>query len=216
MPTHRTARAIIFDLDGTLADTFPLIVRAWNVALTPVTGKTYSDEEVIARFGIPDGQMIVRELAGRPAGEAVDAYHACYEREHAAIVRPFEGIESLLGELQRRRVPIGVMTGKGRRTADITLRQLGWDHTFAAVITGDDVAGQKPAPDGPLAAAKKLGAAPADCAFVGDSPADIGAGRSAGMISVAAAWHPVFVEALRALAPDLWAERPADVLKVLG
>src|SRR5688572_31550131 len=88
-------RAIIFDLDGTLADTFPLIVSAWNAAITPHTGKTYSDAEVIARFGIPDPQMIRRELA--PAGgaaceQAVEMYHAHYQRRHAQVVKPFAGI----------------------------------------------------------------------------------------------------------------------------
>src|SRR3954471_3522543 len=116
----RPVRAIIFDLDGTLADTFPMIVAAWNHAVSPHTGKTYSEDEVIARFGIPDPQMIRRELPGKAGDEADRAYHAAYEREHA-IVTKFAGVDEMLAELKRRGIKLAVMTGKGIRTAKITL-----------------------------------------------------------------------------------------------
>ena len=214
-------RAIIFDLDGTLADTFAMIVSAFNHAVTPHTGKKYSDAEVIARFGIPDSQMIRRELqklpgqqAGQAAGQAVEVYHAYYAAHHADV-KTFDGIDEMLSELRRRKVPMGVMTGKGRRSAAITLEALGWADTFGAVVTGEDVKQQKPQPDGPLEAARRLNVEPAACAFVGDSPADVGAGKAAGMLTVAAGWHPVYLEEVRQLDPDVWAETPADVLKLV-
>jgi pyrophosphatase PpaX len=213
----RTPRvnAIIFDLDGTLADTFPLIVAAWNAAVTPHTGITYSDADVIARFGIPDPFMIRRDLPG-DAGEQADAtYHAHYEREHATLVKPFAGVSEMLAELHRRRVPLGLMTGKGRRTARITVNALGWGDTFGAIVTGEDVKEQKPQPEGPLLAAKMLGVAAKECAFVGDSPADIGAGKAAGMLTVMAGWHPVYVDEVRKLEPDVWAESPRDLLRII-
>ena len=74
---------------------------------------------------------------------------------------------------------------------------------------------QKPQPDGPLAAAKMLGAEPAACAFVGDSPADIKAGKAAGMLTIAAGWHPVYLDKIRALAPDVWAQRPLDIVAIV-
>lgn len=209
-------RAIIFDLDGTLADTFPLIVAAWNAAVTPHTGVTYSDADVIGRFGIPDPQMIRRELAGDAGEQADEVYHACYLRRHREFVKPFSGVAEMLDELRRRDVQLAMMTGKGRRSARITLECLGWSNLFAAVITGEDVERQKPDPDGPLAAAAKLGVPPRECAFVGDSPADIGAGRNAGMVSVAAGWHEVYRDEIRAMRPDVWAQTPADVVKLIS
>jgi 2-phosphoglycolate phosphatase len=216
--TSRPVRAIIFDLDGTLADTFTMIVAAFNEAVSPHTGKSYSDAEVIARFGIPDSQMIRRELETLPqnAGDrAVEVYHAYYAQNHGGVTC-FDGIPQMLAELKKRGVPMGVMTGKGRRTADITLEALGLADTFAAVVTGEDVTRQKPDPAGPLEAARRLGVAPAACAFVGDSPADVGAGKAAGMITVAAGWHPVYVEEVRKLQPDVWAQTPADVLTIVS
>ena len=209
-------KAIIFDLDGTLADTFPLIVSAWNAAITPHTGKTYSDEEVISRFGIPDPQMIRRELAGAAGDQAVEVYHAHYQERHGEVVKPFEGVTEMLEELRRRRVPLGLMTGKGQRSAKITLESLGWSELFAAVVTGEDVERQKPDPDGPLAAAQMLKVEPASCAFVGDSPADIGAGKAAGMVAVAAGWHPVYLDEIRRMEPQVWASTPADVVRLVG
>jgi HAD superfamily hydrolase (TIGR01549 family) len=213
----RKIRAIIFDLDGTLADTFAMIVAAWNEAVSPLMHKTYSDAEVIARFGIPDAQMIRRELEHLPreaSDRAVEVYHAYYAQNHHGVTC-FAGIREMLAELCRRAVPLGVMTGKGRRSAGITLEALGLADTFAAVVTGDDVPRQKPDPAGPLEAARRLGVEPPACAFVGDSPADVGAGKAAGMITVAAGWHPVYVEEVRKLRPDVWAEIPADVVRLI-
>lgn len=214
---HR-CRAIVFDLDGTLADTFPLIVAAWNAAISPYTGITYSDADVISRFGIPDPQMIRRELAGdAAAGErAVEIYHEHYQRRHREFVKPFDGVTEMLDALRRRAIPLGLMTGKGRRTATITIDALGWTEVFLSAITGDDVKEQKPHPSGPLAVARALDVAASDCAFVGDSPADIGAGQAAGMITVAAGWHPVYRHEIRRMHPHVWAHTPADVVRLIG
>src|SRR4051794_28345146 len=105
MSSKRRISAVIFDLDGTLADTFPMIMAAFNAAVSPHTGKTYSDAEVISRFGIPDSQMIRRELPGAAGAAAVEVYHAHYEREHGKV-KKFEGAEELLAELKRLGVRI--------------------------------------------------------------------------------------------------------------
>ena len=88
-------------------------------------------------------------------------------------------------------------------------------HVFDSVVTGDDVAEQKPHPGGLLAVAKALGVPSRECAFIGDSPADIGAGKNAGMITVAAGWHPVYLDEIRGKKPDVWAEEPADVVRLI-
>jgi HAD superfamily hydrolase (TIGR01509 family) len=218
-PKHaRDIRAVIFDLDGTLADTFTLIVGAWNAGVGPITGKSYSEEEVISRFGIPDPQMIRREFGDDETlgPRADEAYHAFYEREHAALVKAFDGIDEMLSQLRALNVPLGLMTGKGRRSAGITVESLGWKDVFAAIVTGEDVKRQKPEPEGLLTVAARLNVPPSSCAFVGDSPADMGAGKSAGMIVVAAGWHPVYLDEIRSMRPDVWAEHPADVVRLIG
>jgi HAD superfamily hydrolase (TIGR01509 family) len=191
-----------------------MIVSAWNAAVSPHTGKTYTDAEVISRFGIPDPQMIRKELPGAAGEDADKVYHAYYEAHHG-IVELFPGIREVLDELKQRGIPMGVMTGKGHRTAKITIAALGLAGVFGSVITGEDVTHQKPDPEGPLLAAKQLNVAANECAFVGDSPADIPAGKAAGMLTVAAGWHSVYLDEIRALKPDVWANAPADLLRLV-
>ena len=108
------------------------------------------------------------------------------------------------------------MTGKGRETTNVTLSELGWQALFQSVITGDESPRPKPAPDGVLMAATQLGVSPADCIFVGDAPADIQAGKSAGMTTVWASWHPVYREQITKLEPDIIADSPRDVTNLLS
>ncbi len=166
MSLARSIRAVIFDLDGTLADTFPLIVKAWNAGVGPETGLVYSDAEVIARFGIPDPQMIRRELKGG-AGERADAaYHAAYAREHS-IVKAFDGVDDMLAELNRRKVPTGLMTGKGKQAVITLEAAFGWSKAFGSVITGKDVKVQSPIRRELFAVAQSLGVEPAACMIRG-------------------------------------------------
>lgn len=207
-------KTVIFDLDGTLADTFPLIVASWNAAVREPLGRSYSADEVVARFGVPDAAMLRRELPESAWAQAIEAYHAHYEAAHD-MVTPFAGATELLRALDERGLKMGIMTGKGRRTADITLRALGWTCLFGSVVTGEDVGPQKPAPDGILLVMRELGAQPTECVYIGDSPADIEAGRAAGLPTIAAAWHSYYQERLRASQPNYWAETPAEVLSIL-
>jgi pyrophosphatase PpaX len=206
--------AVIFDLDGTLADTFGMIVAAFNAAVGPFTGQAYSPDEVIARFGDPEPAMIRADLPNDWQA-ASDAYYRFY-REHHHMVRPFEGVPEMLAELKRRGMPMGVVTGKSRRSAEITLEELGWKDLFAAVVTGDEMTKQKPDPQGVIMAARKLGANQNACVMVGDSPADIGAGKAAGMTAIVAAWHAVYLAKLKTVGADHWAQTPADVIRIVS
>lgn len=212
----RRIEAVIFDLDGTLADTLGLIVSAWNAAMRESLGRDYTPEEVYARFGPPEWQMITRELAGRPVDPraALDRFHAFYGAMHH-VVTPFDGVPEMLDAVARAGLPMGVMTGKGRATLNITLSRLGWMDAFESTVSGDETDKPKPDPEGVLKVARALGVPPERCAFVGDSPADMRAGRSAGMITVAALWHTIYGDRTLDEKPDHAAATPADVLTAL-
>src|SRR4051812_23336594 len=171
-------RAAIFDLDGTLADTFDLVISAYSTACEDYLGRKLTREEVISRFGPTEVGMLRKELPAALHERAIAQFRQCYRNDHRRMVRVFEGIPQMLEALQARKIPMGIMTGKGRDTADITLAELGWTNLFASVITGDEAPKPKPAPDGILIAAAQIGVPPADCIFVGDAPADIQAGKA--------------------------------------
>ena len=205
-------RAVIFDFDGTLLDTFPAISVAFNAALSPIFNRTYSDAEVISHFGPPDEGMIAGMLINHSREEydaAIERYFAAFEEADKPI-EAFDGIVDLLDELIERQIPLGIMTGKGRRAAEITIQRLGWHSRFGTIITGDD-ADAKPAPDGPLLAAFELNIAPQNCVYIGDSPADVSAATAAGMKSVVAGWHGFFREKLLEMPYDFWANSPAEL-----
>lgn len=209
----QSIQAVIFDFDGTLADTIPAIHSAFNAALEPILGRSFTRDEVIDRFGPHDQGMLQAELGEGYEGfnQVVDNYFEAYTKAHTGAVA-FEGISELLKVLDTRGYRLACMTGKSRRAADISLEYLGWTDRFEVVVAGEEVEKPKPAPDGPLRAAELLGVAPEHCAYVGDSPADLGASRAAGMIGIVAGWHTYFEAQLRGMNPEKWADTPTDVL----
>jgi HAD superfamily hydrolase (TIGR01509 family) len=214
MCAAKNIKGIIFDLDGTLCDTFPVIIEAFNAAVAPIKGRTYTGQQVIALFGDPEPVMIRREVGDRWE-EACEVYYEHYQREHHQIA-PFDGVSEMLAELKGMGVPMGVVTGKSRRSCDITLREMGWADCFRSIVTGSEMTRQKPDPEGVLTAARQMGVDRASCIMVGDSPADIGAAKAAGIAAVVAGWHSVYLHELTKLEPEFWAGTPEDVVKLIG
>lgn len=116
---------LIFDLDGTLADTLPLIYESFNDAFEPVTGRTMTPEEIRGLFGPPDNHVIRKVLEPEHQQAAIDRYVATYERRHRDLVELFDGMDQLLADLHAQGVKLAVVTGKSRNTALMTLEILG-------------------------------------------------------------------------------------------
>ena len=201
----RAIDAVVFDLDGTLADTFGLLLAAFDEATRPHRGGPLTRAEMVAHFGPGAGteEAIVRALAGvatgAPPDGCFDAFYRVYVARHGELVRLFPGIRQALEAARERGCALGLVTGKGRRTAEITLRELGIAAFFGAIATGDDAPAPKPDPRGLLAVLAQLGVPPGRALFLGDSIADIGAGRAAGTRVAAVLWNepgdPALVEA---------------------
>jgi phosphoglycolate phosphatase/pyrophosphatase PpaX len=204
-------KAAIFDFDGTLVDTFALIATSYAAACREYLGRDLTEQEVIARFGATELNMLRKDIPPPLIDRAIEIFQRCYRENHAKLVRVFDGIPQMLADLRAKNIPLGVMTGKGRDTADVTISKLGWGQMFQSVITGDECPNPKPAPDGVLMVAQELGVPPPDCIFVGDAPADIQAGKAAGMKTVWASWHPVYRKQIEKLGPDFVAGSPKDV-----
>jgi pyrophosphatase PpaX len=218
LATPRQFSAVIFDLDGTLLDTFPAIVKAWNAAFVPLVGSEAPADEVVSHFGLPDERMITRafpaNLNDEERNAAFERYFVAYQAAHSEI-QPFAGVQELLRDLQTAQIPIGLMTGKGRRSLEITLDFFGWRSFFGNGVSGDDVEEQKPNSEGVLKVAQSLGVEAHRCAYIGDSPADIGAAQNSGMFSVVAGWHPYYTEQLRPMKPDFWPETTQELREFL-
>lgn len=176
---------IIWDLDGTLANTLPVCIAAFRRVFARYLGRRYSDEEIVALFGASEEGMIRQVMPDRwRKGER--AYLIEYERLHDERARPFPGIIAALGSLRERGVRLAIVTGKGRGSADISIRRLGLAPYFDRVEVGSPVGPIKP--QGMRAVLTAWSAAPEECAYVGDTPYDMEAAAEVGLMGLGAAW----------------------------
>ena len=190
---------MIFDLDGTLTDTFRVCFIAFREALQTSTGQTFTDEDIMARFGPSEEGMLQRWVPDRWEA-CLQRYLTVYAREHRRIARTFPGIQTALDALRNRGVPLAVVTGKGPQSAAISLTQLGLTPYFDCVETGSPEGSVKPRCLRKVLA--HWGIAPSGVAYLGDVTSDIEASRAVGLLPLAAAWEERSDSAaLRALKP---------------
>jgi len=204
---------VLFDLDGTLVDSFALIVEAFRHACRTVLGREATREEVLAHWGKP-----LRARFAPLGPDRVELLLQAYTRYYTANlhrVRPFPRVPEMLAELRRRGIRIGVVTSKRGSTTEDTLQGAGLRPLVDAVTTADDVRDPKPAPDPILLALHRFRALPKDAWMVGDGPFDVEAGRAAGVRTIAALWGTREQDALLASRPDYAAETPDDVVRVV-
>lgn len=178
-------RAVLFDLDGTLANTLPLCIEAFRLALEPTTGRSLSEAEIIATFG-PSEEGTIQALAPDHYQESLAAYLRHYERLHAQYPAPFEGIAALLQALRDRGIRLGLVTGKGAESTRLSLRQLGLEAAFDVLETGSPVGPRKVEALRAILSSWEL--FPQEAVYIGDAPSDITASRAVGVPVVAAAW----------------------------
>jgi phosphoglycolate phosphatase len=212
--------AVLFDLDGTLADTAPDLARALNSvraadglpALPPISLR-------------PVASMGARGLLGTGFGitpedprfvELRDRFLDFYQRDICVETALFPGMEQVLQEIERRSIPWGIVTNKAERFTGPLVEALQLQRRAACVVSGDTTARSKPAPDSLLYASKALGVAPADCLYVGDDERDVLAARAAGMKVIAAEYGYLSGGNPRAWGADAVIKQPLELLQYLG
>ena len=215
--------AVLFDLDGTLVDSYRLYLESYRRAVSPVLGRTPSHEEIAARSPSAERRFLADWIGEERLDECHDALCRHYSELQGALGDgPYEGVREMLAALAAAGYPLGIVTGKGRRLWQVTEAVFA-PQLFGVVVTEDDVRAAKPDPEGLIAAAEALRIAPARIVYVGDSVADLAAGRAAGMSVGAALWAKTdpmdrdgFLAAIAEHAPDWIFERPAEVTRALA
>lgn len=217
MPLPRP-RAVLFDLDGTLADTAPDLAAAMNRvrALRGMTPTPYDILRPVASAGARG--LIGASFGLQPDDAGYDelrvAFLESYETAIAENTRLFSGIGQLLASLQEQNLSWGIVTNKAARFTDRLVPQIGLQQA-GCVISGDTTPHSKPHPAPLLEAAKRLGFEAHKCWYVGDDLRDIQAGRAAGMASIAAGWgYCGHVEPTRWHA-DALISTPLDLLELI-
>lgn len=178
-------RAYLFDCDGTIVDSMPLHYKAWKKALSEY-GCTYDEDLFYAWGGKPVRKIIadLNEMQG--LNMPVDTLAERKESYYHAQLPELKGIPEVIEhiEAQHGRIPFAVVSGSRRSSVIGSLAALGLLDKFDVLVCAEDYKHGKPAPDGFLLAAQKLGVAPENCLVFEDTELGIEAATAAGMKSV--------------------------------
>ena len=225
---------LLFDFDGTLVNTTPLILRTFRATWEQVFGFVLDDACYIRTFGmlLPTAmkelieQCLAEQRIARPddppaflnakAEEALLAYRAFNLQWHDEMIRPFDGVDDTLRELRARRFKLGVVSSKMRAGLERGLNIYHMAELFDVIVAGDDCENHKPHPEPLLRAIEKAPASRSEAIYIGDSTHDIVAGRAARVMTAAATWGPFPRAELEELRPDLLFNHPKDLLIVFS
>ncbi|MEW7850935.1 HAD-IA family hydrolase [Massilia aurea] len=195
-------RAVLFDLDGTLADTAPDLAAAVNWLRTE-RGLDETPYEVLRPTASAGARGMIGAAFGLAPGD--DGYEelrlAWFDRYQSAMANHttlFDGINELLAGIEDAGMTWGIVTNKPSRFTDPLVPQIALAHA-GCIISGDTTGFAKPHPAPLLEGARRLNLAPEQCWYVGDDLRDIEAGKAAGMVTVACAWGYC-----GAIAPSTW------------
>jgi HAD superfamily hydrolase (TIGR01509 family) len=178
-------RAYLFDCDGTIADSMPLHYIAWKTALAE--WKCEFDEQLFYRWGGKPPKEIVADL-NRMHGLSMPVETVATRKENLyfELLPRLEPVAEVLEHIEamHRRIPFAVVSGSTRESVVNSLTAIGLIDKFDLIVSSEDYARSKPAPDAFLTAAQKLGVNPPDCLVFEDADIGILAAKTAGMATV--------------------------------
>jgi pyrophosphatase PpaX len=207
--------AVLYDFDGTLVDTIPMILECYQRAFMEVTGQEEDETFLLSQIGLPLASTFVK-YDPTTQQALLEAYY-----KHNMILLPthvsvFEGIMEGLEEVRSLGVLQGLVTSKRSETALITMRQFDMVPFFDALVFREDTQVHKPNPMPVYLAMEKLGIKDASrVLFVGDSIHDLRCAANAGVDSVAVHWTYMPEEELMAENPTYWIHRLSDLSCIL-
>ncbi|MBI1176911.1 HAD-IA family hydrolase [bacterium] len=178
-------QGLIFDCDGTLADTMPLHWKAWQL-ITRKYELHFPEDRFYAMGGVPSRDIL--KMLSIEQGRELDPIQASKEKESAYLetlhlVGPIHAVVEI-ARANHGKLPMAVASGGTRFVIEQVLVHLGIRDLFGAVVTSEDVAKQKPAPDIFLEAARRIGIDPTKCRAYEDTDLGLTAIRAAGMEAV--------------------------------
>jgi pyrophosphatase PpaX len=206
---------VLFDLDGTVVDSGAIILASMRHATREVLGSEHTDHELMQAVGGPGLEAQMAVFAPDRVEELVRVYRAHNEPLHDELEACL-GMEDVLVRLHAEGRRLGVVTAKRRSTVELAFASVPLSHLFETVVGGDETERHKPDPEPLLLAAQRMGADPAQTAYVGDSPFDVGAAKAAGMYSIAVTWGRIHDRArLEEAEPDAIIDDAEELLELV-
>ena len=186
-----TAHAVLFDLDGTLADTAPDLAAALNKMRSTRGLEPTPYEQLRPHASAGARGLLAAGFGVSPEDTEFESmrleFLANYENAICVHSELFNGISDLITQLDQSQIPWGIVTNKAARFTQPLIPMLGLT-TAACIISGDTTPHSKPHPEPLFEAARKVGISPEKCCYLGDDLRDIQAAKAAGMFSIAVAW----------------------------
>jgi pyrophosphatase PpaX len=195
-------KAIIFDFDGTLADTLPVCFYAFQSVFKEFDDIEVTSDEIKSMFGPSETGIIKENLKNSNWEKAIELYYQKYREKHAELVMVNEELNDLLQLLKKQGYKLGIVTGKAKESLIISLDHLNMSEIFDVIITGDDVSIPKPHPEGLNQALALLNVTNDEALFLGDSDADIKAGKQANVRTIGVKWLPNYQTQEFSIQPD--------------
>ncbi|PKN86010.1 MAG: hypothetical protein CVU46_09250 [Chloroflexi bacterium HGW-Chloroflexi-8] len=179
---------VIFDIDGTMADTLDLCVTAFQETFKKELGKSYEKQEIFQYFNVAEGGIIAKFASAEQYPQTLETYYRELEKLHRQEDVVIPGIRALLKDLKAHQIPMAVVTGKGKRSAELSLREMGLLEYFPIIECGNDVAPDKTIGLGRIL--NQMMIDPQKAVYIGDIESDIQSALRVGMWSAGAVWAP--------------------------
>ena len=211
-------RGILFDFDGTLGNTTPLILATFHKTLEHYLGPGHSitDQEIINTFGLPLREGLALFVGDDNIEEKVAYYRNYNNTWHDTMIESFPQVGDGCAMIQKAGIPQIVVTSKLHDSCLRGLRCIGLDSYMDTIVGCEQCTDHKPNPEPMEKGATVLGLAPAECLCVGDSPFDMMSGNRAGCTTVKVAWSSFLPEAFQGEAqPDFIIHKIADLLDII-
>lgn len=218
-PTSESPRrpTILFDLDGTLIDSIELILNSARYAFEKLGRVAPPDSEWLAGVGIPLFTMFGRYARDKEdVGVLIATYREYQFANHDRLTRCYDNVVDTVKTLKARGHEIGIVTSKSEALALRGLAHVGLARYMDTIVGCDGSTRHKPDPEPVQIALTRLGCAPSDALFVGDSVHDIIAGNAAGVRTVAATWGAFKRSDLESASPSLYLDNVSALLEIVA
>ncbi len=212
-------KLLIFDLDGTIADTLYSIMDAVNMCMEHYGFLAKSYDEVRAAVGNGAKLLIMRSMPQDVASDTQRAeevyryFQKCYGVTYNRINGCYEGMREAMLELHSRGYTLAVLSNKPDPYVKGIIKEL-FDSSVIPLAMGETELPRKPDPTAPHHVARTLGFEASDCAYIGDSEVDVVTAKNAGFASVAVSWGFRSRDVLEACGPDIIIDHPSQLLEI--